>query len=265
MQVQEFDPDVKDVYFSMMSCVEQCCIDLDIPSAQYANRLLSWGMRSLVELKLDASNEVKTVKLPIDDVCVVQLPSDFVDWSKVGVQCGQYIKTLSVNESLDASPRTLENWNPSERFPPGDLPNGVGFGSYSGWAFGNYGGRALFAFGGGLPHRGHYKITNNNGCQQLLLDAGIDATEIYLEYIGLGVSICGSTILHPYYYEYVRASIHYEWARFGKRIDKSEAEIQRLGRDKWHQEMKVRGRINSISPTDLLTVSRRNYRLTNHS
>lgn len=259
MQEDQFDPDVKDQYFAVMACVEQVCIDLDLPVSHFGNRFLSWALRGLVEVKLDVSNEVKEVRLPISDVCTCQLPGDYVDWCIVGIPFGQYIKTLSYNERLSIIPRTTENWNPSESFPPGWLPDGVGVETYGGFQFSNHGGRALLAFGTGLPHRGHYKIANG----QIFLDAGIPASEISLVYIGLGISCCGETILHPYYYEYTRQYMHFQWAQWGKRLDRSEAEIQRLGREVWHQEQKVRGRVFQITPTDLLTTARKSYRLTN--
>lgn len=263
MEQSEYDIDTSDTFFSVMSCVEQVCVDLDLPSAQFAPRLLSWALNSLVDLKMDAGNDVKVAHLAISEVCSCSLPGDFVDAVAVCIQAGQYLKILNVNEQLDPSPRTTASWNPSRNFPPSWLPNGVGTESYNWFAFPSHGGRSLIAFSGGLPQTGHYKIVTNNGCKTLLLDSGIPASEIILLYISIGINPCGETILHPYFYNYCRLAIHFNWARFGKRLDKSEAEIQRLGRDLWHAEMQVRGRTNSLTPKDILMIGRRNYRLSN--
>ncbi len=251
-------------YFTIASIVDQACIDLDIPVSHYFNKLLSWATWGLTELKMDTANEVITVKLPISDVCTVTLPSNFVDWVKIGIQRGQYVTTLSVNDQLSKIDRTTEDWNPSEFAPPGWLPNGTDVQSY-GYQFFNYGGSSLYSIGGGLPHRGHYQIVRKNGCAELLLDSGLDATEIYLEYIGLGINACGETLVHPYIKEYVRAYIHHQWEKFKAPSQRSEAAIARTGRDLWSQEMTCRGRSNPIDPSTLLTISRKSYRLTNHA
>lgn len=259
----QYDVSSKDIYMKLSSLIDQICIDLDLSVSHYFNRLLSWGCLAIMDLHLDNAQSTKTVLLPINDVCQCNLPEDFVDWCIIGIPFGQYIKTLSVNDQLSAIPRTIENWNPNQRFPPGWLPDGVDMMQYSAYQLPNFGGRGLVSFGGGLPHRGHYKIVNSGGCKTLLLDVGLPATSIYLSYIGLGISACGETILEPAIYEYVRAYIHHQYEQFGKRLDKSEAAIQRTGRNLWHQRMVAIGRQNSISPTDLLTISRKSYRLTN--
>lgn len=263
MEQSQYNIDTSDTFFSVMSCVEQVCLDLDLPSAQFAPRLLSWALNALVDLKLDAGNDVKVAHLPISEVCTVQVPGDCVDVVAVCVQAGQYLKMLNVNNALDPSPRTKATWNPSRRISPGTLPNGVNTEDYNFFSFPSHGGNALIAFSGGLPQTGHYKIASNNGCKEILLDSGLPTDTIVLIYVSLGINFCGETILHPYFYNFCRTAIHYNWARFGKRADKSEAEIQRLGRDLWHEEMQVRGRTNTLTPKDILMIGRRNYRLTN--
>lgn len=261
MDQEEFDPSIQDQYFSMMSIVEQTLIDLELPVSHYANKFLSWGLRGLIDIKMDCSNEIKRTLLNIDDTCCATLPPDMIDWITIGAVRGQYFVKFATEDSLVGLPRTTATWNPSQRLPPGWKPNGVSFAEYSPFLTFNNGGRALPAFGGGLPQTGQFKIANG----QIMLDAGLGITEVYLEYLGLGISICGETILHPYYAEYIRALLHFNHASFGKRLDRSEAEITRLGRLLWHQEQKVRGRVFPITPTDFLRISRKNYRLTNHA
>lgn len=258
---EEFDPSIQDSYFSVMSIVEQVLLDLDMSVAHFSNKFLSWALRGLIDLKLDCSNEIKRILLPITDVQTCSLPVDYIDWITIGAIRGQYFVKFGTEDSLVGLPRTTATWNPSQRLPPGWKPNGVSFAEYSPFLTFNNGGRALPAFGGGLPQTGQFKIANG----QIMLDAGLGITEIYLEYLGLGISICGETILHPYYAEYVRALLHFNHVSFGKRLDRSEAEITRLGRLLWHQEQKVRGRVFAITPTDFSKIARRSYRLTNHA
>lgn len=254
-------------FMSIAAISEMACIDLDLSIAHYLQKFIAWAKWGYSQLTLDVGQEPVTVLLPISDVCTVTLPAGCVDVVSVGIPWGQYAKTLSVCDDLMKTDRTTENWNPSKSFPPGELPNGTNFSEYGGYVFPNYGGRALFSIGGGLPQRGHYTIKKSQGgtCQELLLDAGLPCTEVYITYIGLVGAACGTTMVHPYMADYIREYLHFQWEKFGKRLDKSEAAIQRVGRDLWDQEMKVRGRINSdLTPKELLRIGRKNYRLTNH-
>jgi hypothetical protein len=249
-------------YFTIASIVDQACIDLDVPVSHYFQKFLSWAKWNLMELKMDTANEVKTVRLDISDVCTVTLPGDFIDWTKIGIESNQYVTCLSANESLSNAERTLEAWNPTNDPPPGWLPTGTAIST----RFYNFGGNSLYAAGSGLPHNSHYKIVDReHGVKEMILDSGLDATEIYLEYIASGLNVCGDTLVHPYLKEYVRAAIHHEWEKFQKPPLRSESAIERTGRALWHQQMVCRGRTNSIDPATLLTISRKSYRLTNHA
>lgn len=262
MTEAEFDPSVQDQYFSAMACAEQIAIDLDLSFAHWGNRILSWILRGIIEIKLDATppNEVKRILLDLTDVCTCQLPVDYVDYLYIGAVRGQYFVKFGTEDSLVGLPRTTATWNPSQRLPPGFLPNGSDLAAYNNYVFAN-GGRALPTMPGGLPQSGQFKIANG----QIMFDAGLNITQAYLEYIGIGISICGETIIHPYFFEYCRAYANHQMEKFKRGPEKSEAAIMRTGRELWHQEQKVRGRVFQITATDLLTVSRRQYRLTNHA
>lgn len=262
--ISEIEP--TESYFSLKSVVDTVCIDLDLPSSHYFNKFLHWGCIGLMDLNLDQSEDVREIYLPVSDVLTAQLPDDAIDIICIGKQYYQYIKVLCVNEKLDTSPRTVATFNPTNHPEPGWLPNGTEFANLTGYTFANYGGRALLNYGGGLPQTGHYKIVKReDGHKELLLDQGICLPNdtIFVSYIGLGVRPSGETVLEAYFYEYIRTYIHLQWAKFGKRADKSESEIIRLSRDLHHEYMKVRGRRNTLSPKELLMISRKSYRLTN--
>lgn len=260
--MENIDP--KNRYFKCASLVDQFCISLDLPTDKYFNKFLSWLLFELTQLKMDAANDVITVKLPISETNTVTLPGDYVDWVKIAIPYGQYVKTLAVNEDLSTEERTLGNPEFSKDYPPGWLPNGTDISSYGGFELSNYGGRALFSVGGGLPSRGHFKIVGRPGNNfELLLDAGIPAEEIYIEYIGIGLNPCGETILSPYLGEWAMAVLNHNYEKYMPPARRSEAAIMRTGRELWHATQKVRGRTNKLTPTDVLAITRRSYRLTN--
>ena len=259
---QNLDP--KNRFFKMAAIVDQVCIDLDLPVNKFFNKFLSWGLFGLVDLKMDAANDVITELLPISDVNTVTLPENYVDWVKIGIPYGQYVKVLAVNDELSTQDRTLGSPEFSKTAGPGWLPNGIDISNYIPYSFSNFGGSSLMGYGGALPQQGHYKIVARPGMNyEILLDAGIDAEELYVEYIGLGINPCGETILNPMLGEYVRARIHHEYEKFKSPAQRSEAAIARTGTYLWEQEQKVRGRTNKLTPADVLTILRKNYRLSN--
>jgi hypothetical protein len=248
--------DLKRKFFTVGAIVEQVQIDKDLPS-HYFNKLLSWALWNLVQLKLDSGKEVKTILLPISEVHTVDLPVDYIDWTAIGIQEGQYIRTLSVNSDLSTIDRTETEPEFTRAFPPGYMPNGIAVDPYIGYAFSNYGGRALPSIGGGLPHRGHYQIVKRPGnCSQLLLDGTITCDNLYLEYICLGINPCGETVVDPYMAQYVRAAIDHEWEKSRRKADRSEAAIFRTGRALWDQEQLVRARTSDLDVESFLATSR---------
>jgi len=239
-------------------------VDLDLPVSHYFQRYLAAAKFYVVQLKIKKAQEVKTVLLDVSDVNTCSLPIDFVSWVKIGEQWGQYVRTLSVNRSLNKLDRDAD-------FPfldggsPGQLPNGVSFDQYGGYAFTNYNGVALFGLGGGLPSQGHFTIKEcPGGVSELLLDANVCTSgQIYLEYIGIGINPCGETILHPTLWDCVRRYLLF-WDEEKKKVGRSETAIQRLGRDLWTAEMEMRACSNlNLSPDDIVTLTRQAYRVTN--
>lgn len=253
-------------YFSMASIIDTILNDLDLSIGQHFQRFLNWGMWGLVQLKMDSANCIKPIILPVSDVLTAIVPADAVDVTMVALLHGQYMKELGREDKLNQLDRTVANFNPNHRLPPGWLPVGSDFQAYGGFQFGDHGGRALIMTGGGLPTRGHYTIVQRDTCKEILLDTGVtDCTStIYVEYIGLGINACSEdTIVGPYLADYIRMYVHHQFAKYGKGKDKSEAEIMRTGREMDHARMVAIARTNAISPTDALTIQRRNYRMTN--
>lgn len=252
-------------YNKISSIVDQCCADHDLPVAHYFERFLKWALWEYKELKMDRANDVETIMLPISEALTCDMPPNMVDWVKIGYKDGQYFKTLCVNSQLNKLDRT-----PDSDFvfcPPGNLPNGTDFSSYGGYSFANFGGGSFWSVGGGLPTVGHYQVRKKPGgqCYELLLNNNFGCiTEIYLEYIGIGINCCGETVVDPYLADYVRKSVHFNYESFKRPPERSEAAIMRTGREMEAARVRLSGRVNKITPDDILMISRREFRMTNH-
>lgn len=253
----------QETYFSLASLVDTVCIDLGLPTDKYFNRLLSWACFGYVQLKLDNDYQPVTEIMQVSDVNTVRIPASWVAVTKIGVIYGQYIKVLSVCDSLNAQERLPGQPQFSHSAPPGSLPNGIDVSNYGyGFLFSNYGGRTLWGVSGQLPARGFYKLVKRqNGEQELLLDAGFSGQQIYVEGIMLAINPCGATICHPYCADYVRKYLHHQYEKFLPLGQRTEAAIVRTGRELWDSEMVIKGRY-SVDRATLLAITRKHYRLT---
>lgn len=254
----------KTEYSKIASIVDQLIDDLNL-TQHYFDKLLNWALWGFSELKLDQAQEVKTIRKTISDVKTVTLPVDYVDWSKIGVPVGQYIKTLSINGELSKEERTLGNPAITQQWPLESLPNGIDFSSYGGYVFANYNNSTLFGIGGGLPSQGLFQVVDRgDGLSEVLLDYPVTATELIIEYISDGIDPCGETVVHAYLRDYVRTYVIHQWERLRPARERSEAAIDRTSRELSDAERKVRQRQNRITPQDMINISRRFYKLTPH-
>lgn len=250
-------------WFKLSSIVDTACGRLGISVNHYFQRLLGFAKWELIQLKIDRANEVKTVLLPVSDNFVVQVPSDCLDYVKVGVPDGQFVKTIGVNAKLMRLDRSDNQISFSRSFTPGMIPNGTSIESYTG-NFVNYGGRALPTSGGGLPQEGHFQFVSRSGYKEILLDGNLCTDEIYLEYVGLGINPCGETIVNPSISDYLLKKV---LEIYEEEIEPkaTEASIERRKRASAEAFIKVSGRTNSVSPDDLYNIVRAAVRLTPHS
>lgn len=252
----------QNTWMKLSSIVDVACHRVGVSVPHYFQRLLEFAKWELVQLKMDRANQPKTVLLDVSDVNTCKMPGDCIDWTKIGIQAGQYVKTIGINGELSKIDRVTGTPEFSRNISPGWLPNGTSVTDYgNGFEFLNYGGTSLLAVGGGLPHEGHFQVVDRGGFKEILLDGNLGVNQIYLEYIAIGLSPCGETVVDPYIADYVLKAVLflYESEINPKR---TEASINRRGREKSHAFTLVSGRTNSVDKDTLLILTRRHYRLT---
>lgn len=249
---------------SIAAVVDMACNRLQIPVSHYFQKLLTIAKWETIQLRLDRMGEIKTVLVPISDVNTCLLPPDTIDWVKVGVPAGQFVRTIGINDHLSKQDRTPGSPDFSWLASPGWLPNGTATQDYLfGYNFANYGGAALPAMPGGLPQEGHFQMKNCPGGKELLLDGNIGCDQIYVECLVLGISCCGETILDPYIADYVLKKT-LEVYEEDMNPKATEASIARRKEASAYAFTLVSGRTNSIDPDTLKNITRAAYRLTNH-
>lgn len=153
--------------------------------AEYSNnkyyRIWHIAYRGLENLGLDAFYQVKAVKLPINSNLTVQLPADFVQWSKVGVlnDIGEIIP-LYYNDKLttyaDLLPERLSKTEDVSLFNLNEFGSTTWLNYWNGVSYTN-----IYGVPSGAPFVGSFKIDTTNGV--ILLNETFAYEYLMLEYV----------------------------------------------------------------------------------
>lgn len=136
------------------------------------------AFRGMEQLGLDAFYRIKSVKLPVMENYTVSIPSDFLNWSKVGVlnDRGEVIP-LYHNEKLttfaDLSPTRLEQTQDNSLW---DWSPNTWVNYWNGYAYTN-----IYGIPSGQPFLGSFNVDLANGV--ILLNENFTYDYIMLEYI----------------------------------------------------------------------------------
>jgi len=140
------------------------------------------GFRALTKLNQQIAAEPKTVRLPLLPNKTVQIPSDCISWSKIGLlNTHGEVVTLKINNGLttfrDNNPNRLEDLTPNINDSVVALGGTPLFLNY----FYNDGYYNLFGLGGGLIQYGECRVDERNGV--ILMPADFKYRDIIFEYI----------------------------------------------------------------------------------
>jgi hypothetical protein len=174
-----------------MAAERQSWILLDEPINSYLDRseqsihkfFKCWQIAydGMQQMGLDFFYQIKSVKLPINPNFTVDLPSDFLNWSKVGVlNDGGEIIPLRYNDKLTTyaqfSPDRLQKTQDNTLFNWWLNNTPIWYNFWTGNSF-----STLYGMPSGAPFVGNFKIDNNNGT--ILLNESFCYDYVMLEYI----------------------------------------------------------------------------------
>lgn len=222
-------------------------------------QFLKYASDCVRELSFDSMQAINSVTLLIDRRdFTVDLPCDYIDWVRVGVPEGQFVRPLVQQDSFNR----LTNFTPTgmpTTYGAG-TPQNIDFPFWPGfWMFQNIDdlgesvGR-LYGFGAALYHNG-FKVIRERG--QIQLNQGLRACEIVLDYISSGQAISNATRIDPLCQAVVEAYVDWKYKSHSKRFSTAEAE-QAFGHYKIELR-KFRARKDELTPFDIRQVIYRNY------
>lgn len=212
---------------------------------------LAQSATCLQDLHFDTLGNVKTVKLEINqEYKSATLPCDFMDWCKIGVASGQFIKPLTERQGITR----LNNTNATT----GDKTL---FGSVE------TGDNAIFGWSRHVTYNDKwenvgrlYGKTSNSGAafkvikerEEIQFDEQLSDTHIVLEYISDGSEIDNATQITPY----ARATIeaYMDWKHKETHRSYSEGQRERAKQHYNYQHRLLRGRLNTMTINDLRAI-----------
>lgn len=205
----------------------------------------------LSELHFDSLRNIRIQELVIGEYGAATLPCDYMDYTKVGIPNGQFVKPLTQSEGLTR----LNNYDDNGDkilFPDQQVNSNYGFGNFV-WY--NDKMETTGRFYGGLSNDTNvFKILKERN--EIEVHNGLNSNTIVLEYISDGSEVDNATQINPYVKMTIEAYI--EW----KYIQNSRS--HGIGEEQWamkkfeHERKIARGRLNDITMSDIKNAIRRN-------
>ena len=210
--------------------VKTVMADLGESSLSNYQTYLQFAIRGFRELSLHNGNTNKIAYLPIKSNKAVDLPTDYIKYTKIGVCINGRIVTLGLDDSLcinhnfddcgdpiaiamdsNSSPELISNLNYGYYFLD-HFHNGQ-------YVAGEYG------LGGGYNGLGYYRIDKEQN--QIQLTSQIPSTEIVLEYIADGLSPDGTAAVPVEAVECLIAWVHWKRQQRKSKVPQGEKEAAR--------------------------------------
>lgn len=167
-------------WISLETCVNSYISEAELSVHKYF-KLWQLSFRVQTELGIDFFYQIKSLKLPIKTNFTVDLPPDFLNWSKVGVlnDRGEIIP-LRYNDKLTSygefSPDRLQKTDDNTLFSLFQFNSPVWYNFWNGNTF-----TTLYGLPSGAPFVGSFKIDNNAGV--ILLDQNFVYPYLMVEYV----------------------------------------------------------------------------------
>ncbi len=200
-------------------------MDLDDFSSTQYEKLLQYSILGFQELNFGTINSVKVAYLEMSDINTVKLPSDYVDYYKIGMPIGGEIWNLSINNNI-LLPRDIDCGEDIRDVIEGGSSISSGYYYTPHYSNGTYN-TAVFGISGGF-RESYYRIDSARG--QIIFSSTVPRNEIVLEYKASGIS--AQTMVPRTAINVLSAYVYWRRLR-GKRRDSERREAER----EWKEEL----------------------------
>lgn len=208
--------------------VSEWLVENGKPENQRA-RLYTIALSGLRELHLDVNGVVKIVQLSINDNDTVDLPNDFINYSKIGIvgsdgriHCLGRDNSINLNPSYNNCGTQVSNPNTTGiDYPFYGLP-------FAGAFYGLLDGSgAQFGIGGGNNNIGYYRLDRKNNRLVLANMNVLSGTSLIMEYVADIESDNSDFILHPYFIQTIKDWLSWRYVIGDRNTNGGEKEMRR--------------------------------------
>lgn len=209
----------------------------------------------LRELTFDSLRIVNTVELEINDYYAVDLPCDYVDWTKVGLKVGQFVQPITQRDTINR----LHHYDSEGQITPYGYRDQVNleFPFWPGyWMFNNIDdlgentGR-LYGFDTTLGNFGFKILKERN---QIQFTENLNSCKVVLEYISDGQTSDNASQVDEYAWSTIEAYINW------KRSKNADMDRSPEARTFGNQRRVLRARMNELTLWDIRQILYKNYR-----
>jgi hypothetical protein len=142
---------------------------------------LHYALDFLREMNFDLLGQIRTCSIEMSDCNFIEIPSDYIDYTKIGIERNSKIQTIGMNPSISRL-SSHNHTNHDHRQDQAMYVNGDSFG-------------ALTSSVSNMHPNSYKIITESNRIQ---FDLDMTNTKVYLEYLAFSGELHGLSILHPY-------------------------------------------------------------------
>lgn len=246
---------LKEIVFSAIA-------DMGENTTHNYDKYLKWAIEAYQELRFDIDGEIKTVKLEMNDLFIVDAPTDMIDWIKIGKQVGDKIKVYGVNDNITFYHNKDECGNqiPND---PAECANVIPTAWAGGYWFTNlineYGEfkGGVFGYGGAHNNLGYYRYDVKN--RQFQFDSRVIKGFVLLEYLSSGLCPDEQKVVSRYAERAVQNYIHWKKYMFDKNYGPGNGHTQAMKLEYTTEKAKANSRINGLSVRDILEATRKYY------
>lgn len=239
-----------DSCYTLSYVVNSALADLDETSTRHYRKFFKWAVDGYRRLNLGnlVDNNIKTVRLEIDhNTNSAELPSDYINYYKVGISCGGVILNMDASDALQIpiTPDPCDCKNDFEQCR-NLLANGGGYdssvlpaslGAWNYWYYTPYYHNGQYTAGfygqGAGTFRGAFRIDATNG--RIIFDSYVNKIDfVVMEYQSNGLGDC-DTVIAETVIPALKAYLHWQRCLFS--ADNSRLEAQNWKKI-WEQEVR---------------------------
>jgi hypothetical protein len=149
------------------------------------------AIEGFTELSLWHLDSVEVVYLTMNEAKVVNLPSDFIDYTKIGIPINGKLRVLTRHDKI-LFPRTFIDGTPVGNSDSSDTLDAASLVYFSDHFRGGQYVGGLYGMPGGVDDA-YYRIDRER--RTIAFSGSVPRSEIVLEYISSGVNTTGSTLI----------------------------------------------------------------------